>query len=76
MLDDMFVSADDNELVVRAADDRHRAELLNEIEEHVRRANAVIQHWNSDGLQEAVRREVARQRRERESPCALLRRTG
>lgn len=66
-IDPDFVLLDGSYIVVRAANDRHRDEQISWIEEHVRRANAVIEDWNANGLPEIVQREIDRQMRARQA---------
>ena len=66
-VDPMFMQVQDRALVIRAADDQHRAQLFRELEDHTERANGVIEEWNSVGLAQLVRRAVARRRNEDEA---------
>lgn len=62
-VDPMFMFVDGGHVVLRAANDGHRENLLRELDEHVERANEIVDRWNSVGLPEAVQRAVTRHRR-------------
>lgn len=63
LIDPTFIFVEDGQLVIRAADDRHRDELFSDVADHVERANRIVEQWNTTGLPHAIRRAVDRMRR-------------
>ena len=60
VIDPMFVFVEGSTIVVRAADDRHRDELISGVEDHIGRANGLVAEWNDHILPAAIEREIDR----------------
>ena len=59
--DPMFAFYNNPTILIRAANDTHREDLIARINDHVERANKQVDKWNDDSCRSVVEREITKQ---------------